>query len=438
MSNVDEPLRPKQRIVPWIVLSALIGLVAAPAMSVVNVTHSPPSDSPTTMATPATAPATRPLSRRGNFLTYLPGMVDRSKVLDTPQAFDAGTFENCRVISSAPPRIVLADTNERSFPREGQWTTPVMQADIPFTEFIPYWNADVPPDCGISVEASVRDHATGKWSPWLFVGDWGRPLPAEHLEHFDGGDLRVDNLQLTHPADAFAFRVHFNSYALEPKIIPDLRRLGVLYSGVVPAYEHQKWKVASTEPTGWVRDLPVPYRAQGDLPRSLSSQCCSPTSVSMVLAYWGIDRPLAENAMGIYDSEHQLFGNWNRAVQYPASLGLDAWLKRFRNWNDVKAEIASGTPVIASIKFNAGEFPSEVLKSSKGHLIVVRGFTAAGDAICNDPGRRGIGKDVIYKADELGHAWFDKSGVGYVIRAPAATKVEPTSQPAKPLLTAGK
>ena len=330
----------------------------------------------------------------------------------------SGKLDRCVLETSSPARIVLNDAAPRSFPREGEWTTDIVKADMPFTEFVPYWNADVPADCGISVEASLRDHETGKWSAWIFVGDWGRPVPAEHIEHFEGGDLREDNLQLTRAADAFALRVHFDSYSLEAKNVPDLRRVGVLYSGVMPLDEAKKLNQPTPEPSGWVRDLPVPYRAQGDTPANLSYQLCSPTSVSMVLSYWGVDRPTTQNALAIYDAEHELFGNWNHAVQYAASLGLDAWLKRFRNWNQVKAEIARGTPVIASIRFNAGEFPSEVLKSSKGHLIVVRGFTADGDAICNDPGRRAVGKDVVYKADELGHAWFDKSGVGYVIRAP--------------------
>jgi hypothetical protein len=49
--------------------------------------------------------------------------------------------------------------------------------------------------------------------------------------------------------------------------------------------------------------------------------------------------------MAIYDPHFDLFGNWGRAVSRAGSSALDAWLTRFRNWDDVKSEIANGNPV---------------------------------------------------------------------------------------------
>jgi len=137
--------------------------------------------------------------------------------------------------------------------------------------------------------------------------------------------------------------------------------------------------------------------------------------VSMVMSFWGVDRTTVENALAIYDADHRMFGNWNRAVARAGDFGLDAWLDRFRNWDKVKAEIAQGRPVIASIAFKKGEFPSSVLSATGGHLIVIRGFTPAGDIIVNDPANPTRGSDAIYKADELARAWFAHGGVGYVI-----------------------
>jgi len=112
-----------------------------------------------------------------------------------------------------------------------------------------------------------------------------------------------------------------------------------------------------------------------------------------------------------------MFGNWNRAVQRAAELGMDAWLTRFRDWDHVKAQIARGQPIVASIRFKKGEFPSAILKSTAGHLIVIRGFTPTGDVIVNDPANK-KGNGVVYKADELAKAWFGHGGVGYVISRP--------------------
>jgi hypothetical protein len=170
-------------------------------------------------------------------------------------------------------------------------------------------------------------------------------------------------------------------------------------------------------------------------------EICSPTSVSMVLAYLGADHPTLENAAAIYDADHRMFGNWNRAVQRASELGMDAWLMRFRDWDHVKAEISRNQPIIASIRFKKGEFPSAILHSTSGHLIVIRGFTPAGDVIVNDPANR-KGNGAVYKADELAHAWFGHGGVGYVMKRGTSEpggfansqslKSEPSNQRIKP------
>ena len=137
----------------------------------------------------------------------------------------------------------------------------------------------------------------------------------------------------------------------------------------------------------------------------------------MVASFFGASRSLTENSLAIYDEEARIFGNWNRAVQRAGELGLDAWLARFRNWDQVKAQIASGVPVIASIRFEKGAMPSNpIYQDTDGHLIVIRGFTAGGDVIVNDPASRDKGNGVVYKAHELATAWFGAGGVGYVIR----------------------
>jgi hypothetical protein len=92
-------------------------------------------------------------------------------------------------------------------------------------------------------------------------------------------------------------------------------------------------------------------------------------------------------------------------------------VERFRNWESVKEQITKGQPVIASIAFRKGEFGSAVISRTNGHLIVIRGFTSDGDVIVNDPANKEKGEAAVYKAEELGRAWFGHGGVGYVIRS---------------------
>lgn len=373
----------------------------------------------------------RPGRRRpntSNSLANPPGMVDRLVAVDSPLAWAGGTFAGVRLLGNSPARVLLAAGPGEEYPRSGAWTSPVIEADVDFTELLPSWNAEVPPETGLRAEVRVRHTGLWRrvdWSPWLTVGSWGRTPPVKARRgrdpySYDHGVVHVDYLALNRPADAFQLRVRLFSFAADDtSLSPALRRLTACYSGVVT--DPGRRAALSLPPLfagRWDRDLPVPFRTQKDAPRPLRGEICSPTSVSMVLAYWGVDRPTVEHALAIYDPEHGIFGNWGRAVQRAGELGLDAWLTRFRDWGAVRAEVARGRPVIASIRFGPGEFPSAVLPETDGHLIVVRGFTPAGDVIVNDPASRERGEGAVYKADELARAWFGRGGVGYVLSGP--------------------
>ena len=349
-----------------------------------------------------------------NTLGNPPGMTDRLDLLDTPGAFDRGTRRHVSIRPGPSPALILDDPGD-TFPRTGWWTSAELPTAFPFTELLPSWNVSAPPETGLRLEVRVRVARGQKWTPWLYLGSWGRtPASAERRVTCRQGVVNVDYLALDTPADAYQVRVQFVSFSIEKAVVPAMRRVAVCYSGVTDQ------KRPSEPIDGWGRHLNVPFRTQRDAPRALSAEICSPTCVSMVLAYWGVDRPVVENALAIWDGENDMFGNWGRAVARASELGMDGWLTRFRSWDQVKAQIAAGQPMIASIRFKKGEFPSSVLPQTSGHLIVIRGFTPGGDIIVNDPASRDRGNGAVYKADELARAWFDKGGVAYVIRRPAS------------------
>ncbi len=346
-----------------------------------------------------------------NRLTNRPGMADRLIMLERPADFERGEKSFVRV---EPAQMVLSGGREKDYPRQGTWTSPEFQLEMPSTEFIPSWNGLVPANTGVRLE--LRTAQRGNWSPWLYFGSWGRtPQSSEHVTWFDNGEVYIDNLILERPATAAQVRVTLYSYDLEGAASPQIRRIALSYSGYAPELAAADFAAVKLEKSRWARDLKVPFRTQKDAPPALSGQICSPTSVSMVMQYFGVNRPTIENAQAIYDSEYELFGNWARAVQRAGEMGLDGWVQRFRNWEQVKQQIAMGQPVIASIAFRKGEFDSAVISRTNGHLIVIRGFTEGGDVIVNDPASRDKGEGAVYKADELARAWFGHGGVGYVI-----------------------
>ena len=355
-------------------------------------------------------------SRRGasgeNALGNPPGMTDRLDLIDSVEAWERGRRERVSVRPAHPASLVL-DEGGNAYPCTGRWTSAEVKTAFPFTELLPSWNVSAPPDTGLRLEVRVRGARGGRWSPWLYLGSWGRTPPAtKRVVSCRHGVVNVDYLALDAAADAYQVRVEFLSFSLNKQASPSLRRVAVCYSGVTGAPRRP------SPVEGWARDLNVPFRTQRDAPKSLSGEICSPTSVTMVLAHFGVERPVVENALSIWDDENEMFGNWGRAVALASELGMDGWLTRFRHWDRVKAQIAAGQPVIASIRFKKGEFPSAILPETSGHLIVIRGFTPAGEVIVNDPASREKGNGVVYRAEELARAWFDHGGVGYIIHKP--------------------
>lgn len=353
------------------------------------------------------------------------GIVDRLDQVTDADAWSAGTLVNANVFPDSPARVELG-YRESDFPRSGSWTGPIKDAAFPFDELIASFNVTTPTLTGAVLEIRVLQN--GVWSPWVYMQCWGKTLASPgRVTQWDGGRVKVDTLMLDKPATQYQARVTLVSFAYEkdaPK--PSIRRLSICYSGVVSDAKLREHLLSganpSTQPSAgnWVRDLGVPFRAQGEdaIPKPLRKLICSPTSTSMVLSFYGTDRPTLDNASAIYDPVYGLFGNWGRAISRAGEVGLDAYLTRFRNWDQVHAMIARGIPVVASIRFNKGEVKGFLYESTRGHLLVIRGFKPNGDVIVNDPARKAKGNDIVYPADQFAKAWFDHGGVAYVIQKP--------------------
>ncbi|MEM1446423.1 MAG: C39 family peptidase [Planctomycetota bacterium] len=377
------------------------------------------------------------------------GMVDASYTVETREAWEAGSFENARLDDAG--RVVL-DAPDTMFPKRGHWTSPVVtsrEAGVPgLTEFLPSFNVDAPKGTGIRVlvrvwrgesetigeddELVTRDERwVSGWSPWLDLDGWGenRGTGRGSETRFAGGKVSVDWIELNSatPADAYQLRVELVSFDSTHQLDtpgPAVRLVQIVASSPIDGdalashASREAIDPASVRPI----DHAVPYFRQSANGPALGPRTCSPTSTSMVLNFFGhsVDPRLVSEA--IYDRRYFLFGNWPRAAAYASTYGHRATIERFRTWHDLEATLHAGSPVIASIRFKEGEFPSNRMKSTNGHLIVIRGLDDNGDAIVNDAAfDDGSGERVILKAEELARAWIGKGGVGYVI--------EPINQP---------
>lgn len=308
----------------------------------------------------------------------------------------------------------------------GWYVSPAIKADFPFQELLPSWNIKLNEKTqSYRVFMRICD-VEENWSPWLYFGKGG--TPRARLSHANKltsstkwGQVDVDYMMLARPAHYFQYKVALENRG-SPRNAPVLQRFFVSYSNI--AGDRKLFaavqKNAARLKGDWATTLSVPYRSQLAVrQKSLRGQICCPTCVSMILESNGVNRPTIEVARTAYDSEFKIYGTWPRAAQTAAHYGMLAWVDRFRTDDDVKRVIAEGIPLMASIRAKQGELRGARYKFSGGHLICIRGFTADGDYIVNDPYSAGPGgKEIVYHKEDIAKVWFEKGGVGIVIRKP--------------------
>ena len=127
---------------------------------------------------------------------------------------------------------------------------------------------------------------------------------------------------------------------------------------------------------------------------------CSPTSTSMVLAYYDrlpaprryrwvsaghVDPWVDHAARMTYDHAYDGTGNWPFNTAYAAPLAGKAFVTRLRSVREAEQFLAAGIPLVVSIAFGPGELDGAPISSSDGHLLVIVGVSDNGNVVVNDP-----------------------------------------------------
>jgi hypothetical protein len=299
-----------------------------------------------------------------------------------------------------------------------------MASRSPFRDLLVSWNVFCPePHTGFSVELRVAASADSAWSQWMYLGDWGEVPAGERNVTCEGGKVDTDyfrgertfaraqvRVSAFGPADGVSRRV----------IVQDLAccasdpRLQVPW---VPVVQNTiRHDASSYSGAPWKRRIDVPFRSQRSESADIAGRICSPTSLSMVLAYRGVDVPTRAVCDRALDQAHGIYGNWPCNVQAAFSYGVPGYLTRFACWTDVEDMIAAGQPIIASIAAKEGELRGAPYKKTDGHLLVVTGFDDKGDVCVNDPAATDAksGQTTYARAD-MQKVWLDRGGTAYVL-----------------------
>jgi hypothetical protein len=173
----------------------------------------------------------------------------------------------------------------------------------------------------------------------------------------------------------------------------------------------------SPEPAGdAVRELNVPERSQYVAEFPAERGWCAPASLAMLVGAWGVERTVAEVAAAVYDRGYDGTGNWTFGVALAGACGLVGVAAYLRDLTTIERFVAAGLPLAVSISWERGQLPGAPLERSDGHVLVVRGFDARGNAIVNDPAQPAV--RAVYARAEFAACWLAHGGVALLVAPP--------------------
>jgi hypothetical protein len=278
-----------------------------------------------------------------------------------------------------------------------------------FNHGLPSWNGSVTHNStGFKVEMRFP-YSTG-WSPWLTVGYWKNYIWSSYgTTSFAGGMIDYDYVKLNYYTDRWQFRVslvRFNANQPSPKI----HKLSFFVSDSRTTANISQI-VADNPPQIFI---PTNFIYQYGVDPTIGGSICSPTTVAMILASYGIQVDPYQFALVTKDPYFNIFGIWPRVVQHAAEYGLDGAVTRYRTWSEAYQVIANGGRIGMSL--GSPLYPN-------GHLVMLAGFTGTGNPIVHDPAKSN-GYSYQHNKTSLSQSWFSKGGVAYTFYPDPALNID--------------
>jgi peptidase C39-like protein len=275
------------------------------------------------------------------------------------------------------------------------------------TSFVPSFSVQSPLPFSGRLELSVR--VDGAWSAWVAGVGLG-PASFAPSPPTDSLDVDIDVFRARIPVEAARLRLRLQ--AREPAAVLAAPWILALSSSAPP-------NAAATDATTVAGEramrLAVPARSQMEAQAAIAPRICSPTCVAMVLDFWRRPAPLDALAAEIFHPGTDLYGVWPAAIMAAGRRGLAGYLLRFPDWAAAQWCLARGLPIIASVRYSAGELTGAAAAETAGHLIVLTGWDGD-EVLVNDPAAPSAATvSRRYRRTELTRIWLERSAMGYVL-----------------------
>jgi peptidase C39-like protein len=270
---------------------------------------------------------------------------------------------------------------------------------------VPAFNALHASPASFRFEISVQ-RADG-WSAWVAATTIGEARFAPLGARADGLAAEIDEFVAEAPAPVVRVRL---------RVRADDRRafFGAPWLVSLSAWDGRLPSPSSARSHGAAR-LAVPALSQMEADEAIRMRICSPASVAMVLAYWGEHVEVASLAREIFHPALDRYGVWPAAIRAAGRHGVASYLLRFPDWASAAWCLERGLPVIASVRYGAGELAGAAIPETSGHLLVLTGY-AGDEVLVNDPAATTAASVARrYRLDQLCRVWLERAGVGYVL-----------------------
>ncbi len=335
---------------------------------------------------------------------------------------------------TAPPRT--ARVGGHSY-QVASWTSPWVTPGHGFTELVPSWNARTPAKSWLRVQVRVAA-SNGRVSTWKSLGRWaskdGRIKRRSGATQADTvAQVATDTVQARSGVTLRSWQVRVRLAKAPRGKTPRLTSVGAVASA--PASAPPTSAPLSTTPVS----LSVPgysqmtHRGQNPEYGGGGEAWCSPTSLSMVLGYYGrlpapasytwvrktyADRWVNQVARLTYDHRYRGTGNWPFNTAVAGTRLPEAFVTRLTGLRAAEPLIRAGIPLIVSIRFSRGQLGGAPISSTAGHLVVLSGFDARGNPIVHDPAAASNATvRRTYDRAQFERAWLNgSSGMAYVLR----------------------
>ncbi len=347
-------------------------------------------------------------------------------------AFRSGTAEGTTVTGG---KLVMARSFEtrrvsgRSW-QTSRWTSTWTTPGHVFTQLIPSWQATTP--AGTWIQIGVRARTSGgATTSFDEIGKWTTrdatlKRTSAGAQTDDLGHVNTDTFAADYGTQFTSWQVRVTLQRALGAASPSVTKVGGVAS-LLPSRVP-----ATSKPLYGAKSLKVPTYSQmthqGQYPQygGGGEAWCSPTSTAMIMGYYNklppkssyawvkssySDRWVDHAARMTYDYGYHGTGNWPYNTAFANKYVDDAFVTRMASLRGAERFVHVGIPLAASISFARGELSGAPISATNGHLVVITGFTSAGNVLVNDPAAPSNGSvRRTYNRAQFERAWLGRSG----------------------------